>query len=123
MQHVVERTPSFISASVWLDDVEQSAVSVSAWRPVGAEDRQAVAGQHRLGAEPAISRSAAAQSPAKRCTFCGLPAFGDGPDEQVAGEQDPRSGHPRPGCVVGLAASVVQLERDVADGELVESGR
>ncbi len=41
---------------------------------------------------PAISRSAVAQSLAKRCTFCGLPAFGTAQMNRSPGCSTPSSG-------------------------------
>ena len=67
--------------------------------------------------QPAISRSAAAQSLAKRCTFCGLPALGTAQMNRSPGWRTLQLGHPRPRGVVGLAAGVVQLERQLALGE------
>ncbi len=52
-------------------------MSVSAWRTRSAPKIGSPWPHSMISApQPAISRSAVAQSLAKRCTFCGLPALG-----------------------------------------------
>ena len=106
-------TPRFISASVCSSiESSSSAVSVSAWRIRSAPKIGSPWPDSSTSApHPAIWRSAAAQSLAKRCTFCGLPALGTAQMNRSPGWSTLQLGHPRPGGVVGLAAGVVQLER------------
>ena len=93
-------------------------MSVSAWRTRSAPKIGRPCPHSIISApQPAISRSAAAQSLAKRCTFCGLPAFGTAQMNRSPGWRTPQLGHQRPRGVVGLAAGVVQLERQPALGE------
>ena len=86
--------------------------------PVGAEDRQAVAAQHHLGA--ARRPSGAAPPPSRwrsAAPSAGCRRSGTAQMNRSPGWRTPQLGHPRPRRVVGLAAGVVQLEREVALGE------
>ena len=85
---------------------------------VRAEDREAVAGQHRLRAQRChlAQRGGPLADPALR--LLRVARVGHGPDEQVAGAEHAALRHPGPDRVLGLAARVVQLERQLADAQI-----
>ena len=78
---------------------------------VGTENRQAVAGNHHVGAQ--AGHLSERHGPVAQVTLHLLWVAGvrDGVDEKVPGVQQSQLGDPRPGGVVGLSPSVVQLER------------
>ena len=92
--------------------------------PVGAEDRQPVAREHDLGVQARHPPQRRGPLPGVALHLLRVAGVGEGPDEQVAGVQDPPLGDPRPGGVVGLTQPVVELERDItaAEGQLVLVG-
>ena len=81
---------------------------------IGAEDRQSVPGEQDLGSQR--GHLAQRRSPVGQVALdlLGVAGVGECPDEQVAGMEHLAFWHPRPRRVIGLTASVVQLEGEVA---------
>ena len=81
---------------------------------VGTEDRQAVAAQHQLGAAPGHLPERRRPVAGEALHLLRVAGVRHGPDEQVARVQHAELGDERPRRIIGLAAGVVQLERQPA---------
>ena len=101
-----------------LDRVEQvGGVGERRDDALGAEDRQAVTRQHDLGSQGrhlAQRRRPVGEVALHLLRVAGV---GDRPDEEVAGVEDLALGHVGPRGVVGLAAGVMQFERELTARE------